>query len=168
VDSESLLIVAYDSEGLAVNILNDEIMSINAGTAHVQVLHMAVGVSGVDVGPSASSPDAIASNLQYNTLSSAFAVSAGFVVAQVRPTGESGEPLLSFEATLDSRKGYLIVAVGSAPGTIEGGAEPELIAFQMVDYSINSRVAFVHGIPAADLTVNVIANDDMPLFRGIT
>lgn len=156
-------VVFADNQGgnLAVSAFNDNIDTIAAGKAHVTVAHRAVGVSGVDVGAGASTTN-LADNLSYGSQTDPAQVDAGSVSAGVRPAGTSDAPILTLNATLEARKHYLVVAVGDASGT----PTLQLLAFELADYSINSRLAFVHGVPA-NLPVNVVANDELTLFRNI-
>jgi hypothetical protein len=66
---------------------------------------------------------------------------------------------------LEARKAYLVAAVGSAEDS--PNPAPTLMAIELTDYSINARLAFVHGVPSSDLPVNVVANGDLSLFRNV-
>eukprot|EP00029_Vermamoeba_vermiformis_P008397 TRINITY_DN3921_c0_g1_i1.p1 TRINITY_DN3921_c0_g1~~TRINITY_DN3921_c0_g1_i1.p1 ORF type:complete len:659 (-),score=156.68 TRINITY_DN3921_c0_g1_i1:46-2022(-) len=161
VASYSTVVFADDDGGIAVSAFNDNINTIAAGKAHVSIAHRAVGVAEVDVGAGASTTN-LANNLAYGAQTGPVEVDAGPVSAGVRPAGNTGEALLTFNATLEARKHYLVVAVGDASGT----PALELIAFELADYSTNSRLAFVHGVPA-NLPVNIVANGALVLFRNI-
>jgi hypothetical protein len=143
---------------------NDELGSIAAGKAHVTVAHFAVGVSAVDVGIG-SDTTLLYEDLEFPAVGGAVEVDAGNYTADVRPNGGTGAPILSINVTLEARKAYLVAAVGSAEDS--PNPAPTLMAIELTDYSINARLAFVHGVPSSDLPVNVVSNWDLSLFRNV-
>jgi hypothetical protein len=153
-----------EGKGLNVYAYADDLTSIAPGKAHVTVAHFAIDVGAVDVGVGQSTT-LLAENLGYANFNDPVAVDAGAYTADVRGTGQTGTPLLSINVALEARKAYLVAAVGSADDS--PNPAPTLIAFELTDYSINARLAFVHGVPAADLPVNVVANGDLSLFRNV-
>ncbi len=165
VESYSTVIFAQDNDGngqLTLSAFSDNIDSIADGKSHVTIAHRAVDVSNVDVG-AGDSTNNLAVDLAYGSQAGPVEVDAGTVSAGVRLTGDTGAPVITLSATLEARKHYLVVAVGDAGGN----PALTLLAFELADYSISARLAFVHGVPAADLPVSVNANGQLTLFRNV-
>lgn len=160
----STLIVLFQGKGLSAWFYTDSLESIDAGKAGITVAHFLLNAGGnVDVGKG-SNTNYFATSLGYNSLYVTTPVDAGSVTVDFRTTGAAADvtPQASGTFVLDARKHYVIMALGD----VGGSPAAEVVAFEMTDFSINSRLAFVHGIPA-DLPVNVVANDVLTLFRNI-
>lgn len=162
-EDASVVLVASQGTGFNVFAFADNIDSVAAGKSHISLGHFAVGVGPVDAGVGTSTT-LLASDLGFSQTAGPVPVDAGNYTADVRLAAETGTPLLSLSVTLEARKHYLVLAVGSFNDL--PNPSPSLVAYELADYSINARIAFVHGVPA-DLPVNVVANGALSLFRNL-
>lgn len=158
----SYVLVAFSNLGVQLGSIADNVSPLDPGQARVTVSHVAFGVGNVDVG-TGTELTSLANNLDYANVSAPTLGTAGTGFVNVRNAGSSSPPDISKSVTFESLKSYLVLIVGRNDAA---GPLPNIAVYELTDYSIETRLAFVHAVPA-EFVVNVVADSLFYLFRNI-